>query len=506
MISFFRFNPSMLFNMYFTRICTQISIKHCSLCQGDTEYYCYGCQQDLCIQCKKLHVIDLSTKDHEVTSYTEKMKYPPKQVQSSQSQNPKRVISAQSQDPSKQVKRWRSGDSKQVISMRSQDPDNHEPYVIPLNEPRHHKFLPPVQLSSLEHIEIQRRLYSDRIFHLRGETIYYRSVLLEGLRHDLKIGHKAVTFRGQSNVKMRGQELKNMIDDVLAGDLEDRCIIQKTRMTRHMTNLLRYYHRYEQLSETMETRPFKFLRIMTQKHSPRKDHMKTIINLLVNLMKGIRLVPSGIPRQAGDEDLLTLMSSPEIQKSLLMTNDPIDTTFICEHISCVTPDWVWVSDYYNIILLDTATGETLHRVESSSMYESGTHTVNCKGELIYVTKQESEDEYMYGEQIENSIITLCKDMETTTTLKGDPDIMWEPLSVYCSPFSGDLLVGYFSDISVTGKVVRYDSTGKITQTINPLDDLYRFPRYITENNNGDVVVSDWFGRDYQVIQVACTSL
>ena len=139
--------------------------------------------------------------------------------------------------------------------------------------------------------------------------------------------------------------------------------------------------------------------------------------------------------------------------------------------------------------------------------------MNCKGELIYVTQQESEDceidEYMYGEQIENSIITLCKDMETTTTLKGDPDTTWEPLSIYCSPFSGDLLVGYFRDDLIMGKVVRYDSTGKHTQTINPLIyDLYtiRFPRYITENNNGDVVVSDWFGRDYQVIQVACTSL
>ena len=203
------------------------------------------------------------------------------------------------------------------------------------------------------------------------------------------------------------------------------------------------------------------------------------------------------------------MSSPEIQKSLLMTND---TFCICEHISCVTPDWVWFSDYFNIILLDTATGETLHRVELSSIYGSGTHTVNCKGELMYVTQQESEDceidEYMYGEQIENSIITLCKDMETTTTLKGDPDTKWEPLSIYCSPFSGDLLVGYFRDDSITGKVVRYDSTGKHTQTINPLIyDLYtiRFPRYITENNNVDVVVSDWFGRDYQVIQVACTS-
>ena len=98
----------MLFNMNFTRICTKVSIKHCSMCQGDTEYYCYGCQQHLCIQCKKLHVIDLSTKDHEITSHTEKMKYSPKQVQSSQSQNPKQVIIVHSLKIL--VKNWKDGD------------------------------------------------------------------------------------------------------------------------------------------------------------------------------------------------------------------------------------------------------------------------------------------------------------------------------------------------------------------------------------------------------------
>ena len=256
-----------------TRISTQVIVKHCSLCPGDTEYYCYGCRQDLCIQCKKLHVVDLITKHHIVTSYVEKMKFPPKQVKSSQSQ-----------------------DTKQVISARSQDPD-HEPCLMPFTEHRLHEFQPPVWLSPQEHSEIQRRLYSDMIYHLRGETIYYRSVLLEGLRHDRETGHEAVTIRGQSKAEKRGQGLKDLIDDVLAGDLEDRCIIQKTRMTRHMTKLLRYYHRFEQLSETMETRPFKFLRIMTRKHSPRKDDMKPIITMLVNLMKRIRLVPSGIPRR-----------------------------------------------------------------------------------------------------------------------------------------------------------------------------------------------------------------
>ncbi|XP_078311562.1 uncharacterized protein LOC144618771 isoform X2 [Crassostrea virginica] len=447
-----------------TRISTQVSVKHCSLCQGDTEYYCYKCQQDLCIQCKKLHVIDLSTKHHTVTSYTEKMKYPPKQKSS------------------------QSGDPKQVISARSQNPDNHEPCVMPFIGPRLRKFQPPVWLSPSERSEIQRKQYSRRIYHLRGETIYYRSVLLEGLRHDRDTGHKAVTIRGQSKAEMRGQGLKDLIDEVLAGDLEDRCIIQKTRMTRHMTKLLRYYHRFEQLSETMVTRPFKFLRIMTRKHSPRKDDMKTIIKMLVNLMKEIRLVPSGIPRRAGVEDLLTLLSSPVVQKSLSVTG-----VKECRHISCVTPDRVWVSDEDNIILTDTATGKQLHSVEDSLGSGNGKHTVNCEGELIYIDK-------------ERNIIKLCNDMKTTTTLIKHTDTTWRPVCVYCSPSSGDLLVGMSrkdtdTDTS-TGKVMRYDNTGKRKQTI-PHDDntphtLYELPLFITENNNGDVLVSDLF-RDAVVV-------
>ena len=137
-----------------TRISTQVNVKHCSLCQGDTEYYCYGCQENLCIQCKKFHVINLSTKHHDVTSYTENMKYPPKQVKSSQSQDPRQVFSARSKNP-QQVKRWLSGDIKQVIGAQSQDNDNHAPCVMPFAEYNPHEFFPPVWLSPSERIEIQ---------------------------------------------------------------------------------------------------------------------------------------------------------------------------------------------------------------------------------------------------------------------------------------------------------------------------------------------------------------
>nr|XP_022337229.1 uncharacterized protein LOC111133282 isoform X1 [Crassostrea virginica]XP_022337230.1 uncharacterized protein LOC111133282 isoform X1 [Crassostrea virginica]XP_022337231.1 uncharacterized protein LOC111133282 isoform X1 [Crassostrea virginica]XP_022337232.1 uncharacterized protein LOC111133282 isoform X1 [Crassostrea virginica]XP_022337233.1 uncharacterized protein LOC111133282 isoform X1 [Crassostrea virginica]XP_022337235.1 uncharacterized protein LOC111133282 isoform X1 [Crassostrea virg len=468
-----------------TRISTQVSVKHCSLCQGDTEYYCYGCRQDLCIQCKELHVIDLSTKDHEVTCYIERMKYPPKD-ESEESGDP------DSRDSSKQVKSARSGNSEQVMCVRSRDP-------VPL----------PVWLSPSERSEMVRRLYSKTIYSIRGETIYNRLVMLKGVRQDLKTGHKAVTIRGQPMAGMIGQVPKDEIDEVLAGDLEDRCIIQKTRMTRHMTRLLLNVYRYEQLNDIMDKQPIKFLQIMTRKHnSPKiqeKPHTqkdqekfltqrgkKEMVNMVVNLMKGLQLVKTRKRQAPGTELLLTLMSSPVLQKSL-----SVKGVEDCRHISCVTQDRVWVSDLNNFILTDTATGKILHSVEHSieeDKYEinyllshrlglrSGKHTVNCDSELIYVHK-------------DNNINKLSSDMKTTTTLIKHTNTIWEPLCVYCSPSSGDLLVGMSSmSYTHTGKVMRYDNTGKYKQTIPHNDKtpntLYEFPRYITENNNGDVLVSD----------------
>ena len=45
------------------------NVMTCSLCPGDTEYYCHICQQDLCLQCKEGHVINLDTLHHNVTIY-----------------------------------------------------------------------------------------------------------------------------------------------------------------------------------------------------------------------------------------------------------------------------------------------------------------------------------------------------------------------------------------------------------------------------------------------------
>uniref|UniRef100_K1PFN3 Tripartite motif-containing protein 2 n=1 Tax=Magallana gigas TaxID=29159 RepID=K1PFN3_MAGGI len=172
------------------------------------------------------------------------------------------------------------------------------------------------------------------------------------------------------------------------------------------------------------------------------------------------------------------MSPPELLPSLTLTD-----VYGCCYISCVTSDRVWVSDgEYNLMLTDT-TGVPLNRVEDScsDLYRGGLHTVNSESELIYIDRN-------------YNINKLSKDMKTTTTFIERTDSTWEPRCAYWSPSPGDLLVAMYNADTKTGKVTRYNQRGQLTQTIqndNTGLRLYSEPKYITENNNGDVVVSDW---------------
>ncbi|XP_061169482.1 uncharacterized protein LOC133178807 [Saccostrea echinata] len=70
---------------------------------------------------------------------------------------------------------------------------------------------------------------------------------------------------------------------------------------------------------------------------------------------------------------------------------------------------------------------------------------------------------------------------------------WEPSCVYCSPVTGDLLVGTVRHNKYTGKITRYNSTGQHVKTIQQYlqgHELYNRPIFVTENRNGDVVVTD----------------
>ncbi|XP_061187272.1 uncharacterized protein LOC133195445 [Saccostrea echinata] len=171
-----------------------------------------------------------------------------------------------------------------------------------------------------------------------------------------------------------------------------------------------------------------------------------------------------------------------LQKSLTVTG-----VSECCHITRVSPDRVWISDRYNNLILTNTAGDKLHHLTDITEYGAGVHTVTRDGDLIYIDSH-------------GNIHKLSTDHTVQTTLIKYNTAPWIPQCVYSSPSTGDLLVGMYR--GNTGKVNRYNNTGEHIQTIqhnnNTGQGLYRVPIYITENRNGDVIVSDW-DRDAVVV-------
>lgn len=172
------------------------------------------------------------------------------------------------------------------------------------------------------------------------------------------------------------------------------------------------------------------------------------------------------------------MSTAELHQSVKVTG-----ITGCRHISCVTSDRVWVSDAENNLVLINTAGDILHHVRDlyNDFFSGGLHTVNNDNELIYIS-------------MEYKIMKLSKDMKITSTYLEATDTPWIPQCVYWSRSTRDLLVGICRMDSIPAKVIRYNQTGQLTETLeqdNTGRELYSFPGYITENVNGDVIVSDY---------------
>ncbi|XP_061194047.1 uncharacterized protein LOC133202269 [Saccostrea echinata] len=152
----------------------------------------------------------------------------------------------------------------------------------------------------------------------------------------------------------------------------------------------------------------------------------------------------------------------------------------CNHITRVSSDRVWISDIYNNLILTNTAGDKLHLLKDIASLWGG-HTVNNDGDLIYIDSVYNINKLSTENKVKTTLIKYTAP--------------WIPVSVYSSPSTGDLLVGmYNDDTDREGKLVRYNSTGEHIQTIqydnNTGQGLYRSPTYITENRNGDVIVSD----------------
>ncbi|XP_056008488.1 uncharacterized protein LOC125660935 [Ostrea edulis] len=443
---------------------TQLKVRQCSQCQGDTEFHCNTCKRDMCLRCKEKHVINLDTIYHDVVIYRDKYNYSP--TQEIVVRHPDRFdFGISSRELCNSVSTlFRLAPMYTDINLQ----DNRTTY----------------QKKRQQHREI--------IDNIRSETLYNCRVLLAGIQTDIQTCPPQICHR-QSQMSTKAQRLKDLIDTAVCdvktryrGLLIDRIQQQKRKMNRHLTHIQNYEDRYEQSANRAV--PF-LLFIKTSRVPQIKDIPNLPQHLLRSLTEEFNMEDvSQLLRGIQEIQIITGKRQVGIDQCLKLTSTPVLHTSVCvtgvshvDHISRVMSDRVWVSDRINLILSDK-TGDTIRRVTGITILDKGLHTVNSSGDLIYI-------------DIELNIKELFRKNNTVTTLLRSTS-QWTPVSVYCSPCTGDLMIGIFNIDTKTGKVTRYNSSGQHILTIqhdNTGHILYSEPQYITENKNGDIIVSD-FGR------------
>lgn len=188
-------------------------------------------------------------------------------------------------------------------------------------------------------------------------------------------------------------------------------------------------------------------------------------------------VKKGRKERLGNKSRLELMPNPKLYQSI-----KVGGVFACRNMSLMTSESIWVSDGSCLSLTNTK-NEVLHIFMNGLGCCYGYHTVNSEGALIFIDRN-------------RDIKKLSNDITKTTMFIETTALEWEPCCVYWSPFTNDLLAGMYNRYKENGKVTRYNQTGHLTQTIqhnNKGLELYQSPTYITDNNNGDIVVSELIG-------------
>ncbi|XP_062573629.1 uncharacterized protein LOC134235512 [Saccostrea cucullata] len=446
------------------RMNTQLRVRQCFKCRGDAEFYCFVCRNDLCEQCKDMHTIDLDTIDHGIVIYREKYKF---SKQEFCERHPEEMFGTFCKT------------CNLPICVLCRDLEHKKHALIDIGK--------AYQTNRQQH----REIFND----IRWKTQFNSCFLLAEIKFDLKACQlKISTLHLQ--MKTKAQKLKDLIDTGILA-IKVRCksnmihILQQRnrKVNRHFAIIAKNEKRFEQSANT----PVKFLLLrkktcvqeiygtssVTQRFllfATDEINRKEIFSLLTEVK-----ITDTDKRQLKNECLLKQMISPVLHRCVEITG-----LSGAIHISSGILDLVCISDWENHIVFTNTEGDTYKQRHIGIDKLWGFHTFSRACDLIFIAPDiDFLDIHMINKvtKYSTSITNLLK--------KRKP---WTLRCVYCSPCNGDLLVGMCRYDTDTAKVNRYNEKGEHIQTIQYFhtdQELYKSPEYITENRNGDVVVSDW---------------
>ncbi|XP_061185833.1 uncharacterized protein LOC133193936 [Saccostrea echinata] len=432
---------------------TKLKVPLCMKClYRDAEYFCKTCKLDLCTSCKENHVIDLNTKEHDVV--IDRLKYGDFTVPESCKKH-----------ADKFYHKW----CDQCDT----------PFCNSCNDHSSHK------LSSIGKIyDKMWREHENQIVNIRSEILLNNCALLRGIKSDIEQS-ECTKLKTQYRLSMENKALKMkcVIDCVLMEMTVVRKLKQymKAKLHTETKAVKRHINTLQYLvgnSECPVVAPVQFLLVF--KKAPLSEKMNIPKNCsklpLLSLSQGINkeLVVSFL----SEIDVLENRKRKVRKKHLLKQIPTEFLKFIQQsvinrtyHISCVTSETFWISDYYKHLVLLNLEGKPLHQLNDMKAYGDGVYTVTSLGELIYVDNNDNICKISQETETYNRMILIKRIKE------------WEPLCIHFSSSYEELLVGMGSRETQTAMVNRYTSLGQKIQTIkgnNYSQSLYIKPIYITE--------------------------
>jgi hypothetical protein len=341
-----------------------------------------------------------------------------------------------------------------------------------------------------------RQRYKPNILWLKISLLYYSCAFLKKVETDRQAANiQAIPFY-QEVVLTKCQKLME-IKDIAIRDLGvkyksyllHRLSEEKSKLITQIRAIEEYEYEYEQSANM----PIQFLLHIKKNPNPTNNfHINRMprfslpaevnTSVLLNTTFMIRMKQRNIQEldEFTKENLvelkLKMMSRPVLDSSVNATGIGRGC-----HINCFTNGMIWVSDKYNLRLVDKK-GDTVYhvrRLHSGPVFNgTGVHTVTRDKELVYIDSQ-------------FNINKLSRNMTEHIKL-GKMQSPWRAHCIYSSPSSGDILIGLWwkSGKETLSCVGRLSCEGSAIQYIGMNMKLYRNPIYITENDNGDVVVSD----------------
>lgn len=444
---------------------SQCRVRECILCGSNTAYFCSTCKHDLCLPCKEKHEQDIKTIDHKIVLYN----FP--------------KLEKCTKHPNSKYKKYCTYCELPFCSKCT----GHEEHTEVLDIYRVCQLL--------------RDQHKEKLDIISSEILLSRTILLERTKADVKIAREKCLLlknemftKAQSLMDLINKTEEDFMNNLFSDFFKHRCLKQQKELGKCIVNQQKYVYRYEH-SSSNRLKFISFIKTIDLTENHLKLHTSQFsmtesdkkCDVLESLSEKIK--ERGY-RHIGTEFLLKCLPKVEIHHTFTM-NDVVN----CNHISCINLDSIWVSCMIRGLILLNRSGEKIFSLnEKYLFFSSGYHTVNKEGELIYI----GNDFKLSKCSKENKTIPICRTNELSKE--------WAPECVYSSPINEDILVGMsrstvspppkMTDLyrfeKEKGKIFRFNKSGLLTQTTYANEkELYfsSIPKFITENNNGDVVIS-----------------